>query len=160
MVVDPSPDRSDRSIQHLQIQQEQKKSGKCIISSSNNHNSPSFQKGLPVKEVSFFVVKKLQANLGYLYENMIAQTLASDGRELYYHTFLNESSSKHNYEIDFIFSDRKKIIPIEVKSSGYKKHSSLDAFSRKFSSRISRKILTHIKDYQNRTHTRNRDQIL
>ena len=45
---------------------------------------------------------KLQTNLGYLYENIIAQTLASNGHDLFYHTFTNEAS-KRNYEIDFIF---------------------------------------------------------
>ena len=43
----------------------------------------------------------LQANLGYLYENVIAQTLATNGHELYYHTFLN-AKTRHNYEIDFL----------------------------------------------------------
>ena len=90
---------------------------------------------------------KLQANLGYLYENMLAQTLAANGHELYYHTFLNEAS-RHNYEIDFLIADKRKISPIEVKSSGYKTHSSLDAFSEKYSSRISRKLLAYTKDYK------------
>lgn len=90
---------------------------------------------------------KLQTNLGYLYENMIAQTLASNGHELYYHTFLNEAS-RHNYEIDFLIADKRKISPIEVKSSGYKTHSSLDAFSEKYSARISRKLLAYTKDYK------------
>ena len=90
---------------------------------------------------------KLQTNLGYLYENMMAQTLVSRGHELYYHTFLNEAS-RHNYEIDFIIADKRKIAPIEVKSSGYKTHSSLDAFSEKYSSRISRKILAYTKEYK------------
>lgn len=50
---------------------------------------------------------KLQTNLGYLYENITAQTLAFNGHELYYHTFLNEAS-KHNYEIDFLITDKKR----------------------------------------------------
>ena len=90
---------------------------------------------------------KLQTNLGYLYENMLAQTLVSSGHELYYHTFPNEAS-KHNYEIDFLIADKRKISPIEVKSSGYKTHSSLDAFSEKYSSKISRKLLAYTKDYK------------
>ena len=44
---------------------------------------------------------KLGVNLGYLYENVVAQCLAANGNELYYHTIMNEKS-KHNYEIDFI----------------------------------------------------------
>ncbi|MCR5598058.1 MAG: AAA family ATPase [Lachnospiraceae bacterium] len=90
---------------------------------------------------------KLQANLGYLYENMVAQTLAANGHELYYHTFLNEAS-KHNYEIDFLISERNKMSPIEVKSSGYKTHPSIDAFGKKYSSRIQNRYLIYTKDYQ------------
>ena len=78
---------------------------------------------------------------------MVAQTLTTNGHELYYHTFLNEAS-KHNYEIDFLISDKNKMCPIEVKSSGYKSHSSIDAFSVKYSSKISKKILINTKDYQ------------
>ena len=90
---------------------------------------------------------KLQANLGYLYENMVAQILATNGHELYYHTFLNEKT-KHNYEIDFLISEKNKVSPIEGKSSGYQTHPSIDAFSKKFSSRIQREILVYTKDYQ------------
>lgn len=87
-----------------------------------------------------------QANLGYLYENVIAQTLATNGHELYYHTFLN-AKTRHNYEIDFLITEKNKICPIEVKSSGYKSHASIDAFSQKFSSKIIRKIMLYTKDY-------------
>ena len=89
---------------------------------------------------------KTRANLGYLYENIVAQTLKANGHELYYHTFLNEKT-RHNYEIDFLISNKNKISPIEVKSSGYRSHSSIDAFSLKFSERISNKILLYTKDY-------------
>ncbi|MBU5428925.1 AAA family ATPase [Kineothrix sp. MSJ-39] len=88
----------------------------------------------------------LQANLGYLYENVIAQTLATNGHELYYHTFLN-AKTRHNYEIVFLITEKNKICPIEVKSSGYKSHASIDAFSQKFSSKIIRKIMLYTKDY-------------
>ncbi len=88
---------------------------------------------------------KLPANLGYIFENIVAQTLATNGHQLYYHTFLNEKTN-HNYEIDFLIADKNKICPIEVKSSTYKTHPSLDAFSLKFSSRIKRKILLYTKD--------------
>ena len=42
---------------------------------------------------------KLPANLGYLYENIVAQTLTAEGNELFYYTFPNEAT-KHNYEIE------------------------------------------------------------
>ena len=90
---------------------------------------------------------KLSADLGYVYENIIAQTLKANGHELFYHTWPTESG-RHNYEIDFIISEGNKIIPIEVKSSGYRTHASLDAFQAKFSDRILRRYLIYTKDYR------------
>lgn len=88
---------------------------------------------------------KLPANLGYLYENAVAQSFASNGNNLYYYTFLNEKT-RHNYELDFLIARKNKICPIEVKSSGYKSHASLDAFAEKFSSRILQRYLIYTKD--------------
>lgn len=88
---------------------------------------------------------KLSADLGYVYENITAQMLKAVGHELYYYTFQTESG-KHNYEVDFLIADGDKISPIEVKSSGYKAHASLDAFCRKYSSRIKNKYLVYTKD--------------
>lgn len=89
---------------------------------------------------------KPSANLGYLYENTVAQILTANGDALFYHTFMNEST-RRNYEIDFILARKNKVCPIEVKSSGYKTHASLDAFSRKFSDRILDKYLIYTKDF-------------
>ena len=88
----------------------------------------------------------LSANLGYLYENVVAQILTANGNELFYHTFINPKS-RHNYEIDFLLTKKNKVCPIEVKSSGYKTHASLDAFCEKFSDRILWKYLVYTKDY-------------
>lgn len=88
---------------------------------------------------------KLSVNLGYVYENVVAQMLVANGHALYYYTFLNEKT-KHNYEIDFLLSKKNKICPIEVKSSGYNTHKSLDAFSEKYSDRILEKYLVYTKD--------------
>lgn len=88
---------------------------------------------------------KLGVNLGYVYENIVAQILSANRHALYYHTFLNENT-KHNYEIDFLLSKKNKICPIEVKSSGYNTHKSLDVFSEKYSDRILDKYLVYTKD--------------
>lgn len=88
---------------------------------------------------------KLSANLGYVYENIVAQVLTATGNKLFYHTWPSETSN-HNYEVDFILSRGTKIWPIEVKSSGYKSHKSLDEFCKKFSSRISDRYLIYTKD--------------
>ena len=87
---------------------------------------------------------KLSANLGYVYENLIAQMLRAAGNKLYYHTWPKDES--HNYEIDFLLSRGAKICPIEVKSSNHKSHVSLDEFCKKYSSRISNRYLLYTKD--------------
>lgn len=88
---------------------------------------------------------KLDTDLGYLYENIVAQMLYASGNKLFYYTF-PKNNSTHNYEIDFIITKKNKVCPIEVKSSGYKTHASIDAFSNKFSSKIGQKYLIYTKD--------------
>ena len=88
---------------------------------------------------------KLASDLGYVYENAIAQMLRAKGDKLYYHTWPTPSG-KHNYEIDFLLSRGFKLCPIEVKSSGYKAHVSMDEFCKKFSQHIGIKYLLYTKD--------------
>ncbi|MBQ8241739.1 MAG: ATP-binding protein [Bacteroides sp.] len=90
---------------------------------------------------------KLSTNLGYVYENMIAQMLVATGKKLFYHTIPYADGKKY-YEVDFVITDRHKISPIEVKSSGYKSHKSLDEFCLKFSERIMNKYVIYTKDYK------------
>ncbi len=87
---------------------------------------------------------KLDVNLGYVYENAVAQLLATAGNNLFYYTFPKDN--KHNYEIDFILSRGGKVWPIEVKSSSHKSHTSLDEFCRKFSERVGERFLLYTKD--------------
>ena len=88
---------------------------------------------------------KLVTDLGYVYETVVAQMLRARGEKLYYHTWPT-SSGKHNYEIDFLLSRGFKICPIEVKSSGYKTHKSMDEFCRKFSQHVGKRYLVYTKD--------------
>ena len=90
---------------------------------------------------------KMEANLGYVYENAVAQILVAKGNNLFYYTMGNNSSN-HLYEIDFLISTGNKICPIEVKSGNYRCHKSLDQFCDKFRSRIGNKYLVHTKDYK------------
>lgn len=88
---------------------------------------------------------KLSTNLGYVYENVIAQILRATGKKLYYHTIPHSDGKKH-YEVDFVIADGHKVSPVEVKSSGYKTHASLDEFCRKYSDRIQSKYIVYTKD--------------
>lgn len=90
---------------------------------------------------------KLSTNLGYVYENLIAQMLRATGKNLFYHTIPYAEGKKY-YEVDFIITDKHKISPIEVKSSGYKSHKSLDEFCTKYSDRIINKYVIYTKDYK------------
>lgn len=89
---------------------------------------------------------KLSANMGYVYENLVAQMLRALGDRLFYYTFPKDKT--HFYEIDFLLSRGNKLCPIEVKSSGYKTHASLDAFCQKYSDRIGQRYLIYTKDLQ------------
>ena len=87
---------------------------------------------------------KLDANLRYVYENAVAQALASSGNKLFYYTWLD--ANNHAYEVDFLLSRGPKLWPLEVKSAGYNTHKSLDEFCKKFSGRISNRFLVYTKD--------------
>lgn len=88
---------------------------------------------------------KLPSNLGYLYENLMAQMIVASGRELYYHTW-DKKDSTHYYEVDFLISEGSKINAFEIKSSGTGKHESITEFSRKFSKNVKNIYLMSQKD--------------
>lgn len=87
----------------------------------------------------------LPANLGYLYENLVAQLLSASGHELYYHTW-NKEGSHHYYEIDFLLPEGSKISAIEVKSSGTGQHASLTALHRRLGRHLGRRLVLSQKD--------------
>lgn len=90
----------------------------------------------------------LPADLGYLYENAVAQIIAGSDTDLYYHTWEKENST-HYYEVDFLLASQTKIVPIEVKSSGIGKHESITKFQKKYSKHVAQKILLSQKDIAN-----------
>lgn len=92
------------------------------------------------------LLDKLSADLGYVFENAVAQMLTASGYRLFYYTWPSEDG-KRRYEVDFLLSHGKKLYPIEVKSSSYKAHASLDFFRNKYSQRIDNSYLIYTKDY-------------
>lgn len=90
----------------------------------------------------------LRADLGYLYENAAAQMIAAAGKSLYFFTWRKDNST-HSYEIDFLISAGKKLIPLEIKSSTTNSHKSIEAFSEKYSSLVGRRVLFSQKDVSN-----------
>lgn len=92
---------------------------------------------------------KLGINQGMIIENVVAQMLKTTGHELYFHEFMykpNESEKEKKYEIDFITVKKKKICPIEVKSSNYKSHKSFDYLVKKYQLKMEDRYIVYTKD--------------
>ena len=84
---------------------------------------------------------------GFLFENVVAQELRANGHALKYNTFYNDNSNKA-YSIDFFLESNRKICPIEVKSSNYTAHKSLDEFCKKYHQYIDKKIVVYSKNFK------------
>ena len=91
----------------------------------------------------------LPADLGYMYENVVAQILVSKGRSLYYHTW-DKDNSTHYFEIDFLLAEDSKLTALEVKSSSVRNHKSIDAFKEKYGKKVGKRYLFSQKDLSNR----------
>ncbi|MDP8034108.1 AAA family ATPase [Pasteurella atlantica] len=89
---------------------------------------------------------KLNINEGMLMENIVAQILRTQGYRLFFYSRRDKENTKNNMEIDFLLSHNKKISAVEVKSSSYRKHSSLDKFNLKFNHKIEQSIILYQKD--------------
>ena len=89
---------------------------------------------------------KLGVNEGMIMENAVAQMLKSSGHRLYFYSRYDHNSRRNSIQIDFLITKNKKISPIEVKSSSYREHSSLDKFMKKFSSKLGNAYILYQKD--------------
>ena len=92
---------------------------------------------------------RLSLNEGMLHENLVAQTLASAGRSLYFYTHYSEEKHRNDIEVDFLLSNESKmnlrVVPVEVKSAKNYTTSSYDAFRARFGSRIGESVIVHPK---------------
>lgn len=89
---------------------------------------------------------KLGINEGMFMENVVSQMLVSEGHKLYFYSRVDRENRENTMEIDFLIKKNKKICPIEVKSSNYKSHASLDRFKKKFTKRIGDSYILYTKD--------------
>ena len=72
--------------------------------------------------------------------------LKSRGHKLYFYSRSDRENAENRMEIDFLISKKRKICPIEVKSSSYRNHISLDKFKSKFSSKTGEQYIIYTKD--------------
>ncbi len=89
---------------------------------------------------------KLDINEGMLMENIVSQMLRRNGHKLYFYSRRDNNVRENHMEIDFLITQKNKICPVEVKSSSYRRHSSLDKFRRKFSDKIGTSYILYTKD--------------
>ena len=94
---------------------------------------------------------KLSFNEGMIIENIVAQSLISSGRKLYFFSKYSDNNSKEVMEIDFLISkntitSKHNIIPIEVKSGDRYTYSSLNKLKEKYKDYIDKPIIIHTKD--------------
>lgn len=92
------------------------------------------------------LLNKLSINEGMILENIVSQTLTAFGHKLFFYSRTDGANREHHMEIDFLISNGKKICPIEVKSSSYVSHSSLDKFLMKFKNRYGQPYVLYTKD--------------
>ena len=89
---------------------------------------------------------KLGVNEGMIMENAVAQMLRSRGHRLYFYSRYDRDNRQDSMQIDFLITKNRKVSPIEVKSSSYREHSSLDKFRKKFSSKLGDAYILYQKD--------------
>lgn len=96
---------------------------------------------MPIEQSIYkqLILDKLGVNIGMVIENAVAQALTASGHELFFHRF-------DRYEIDFLLTSGEKLLPIEVKSSSYHSHKSLDNFQAKYSDRVKESYVIYGKD--------------
>ena len=91
----------------------------------------------------------LGINQGMILENMAAQMLRTSGHSLYFHEYLytpEGNITEKKYEVDFIIVKKKKICPIEVKSSNYTSHKSFDYLIKKYQLKMEERYIIYTKD--------------
>ena len=92
------------------------------------------------------LLDRLMVNEGMLMENVVAQMLRCSGHRLFFYSRVDTNNRVNMMEVDFLIAEGRKICPIEVKSSAYRVHSSLDKFRNRFSSKLGDPYVLYTKD--------------
>lgn len=126
---------------------------KCYMADTGLFLSLAFdeQGNMPAEVYERILHGKLEVNLGFVMENIIAQMLTAAGHKLYYYYHNSEEDAKDTMEIDFLISkptvtSRKNIVPVEVKSSTRYSLISLQKCLDKYGEYVSNPIVLHTND--------------
>lgn len=75
--------------------------------------------------------------------------LCATGKKLFFHEFYYQeegAAKEKKYEIDFLLVKKKKICSIEVKSSSYRTHKSMDHLVKKYQIKVQDQYIIYTKD--------------
>jgi Predicted ATPase (AAA+ superfamily) len=123
---------------------------KCYMADTGLLITQTFMNGSYLENELYKAIlfDRLSINEGMIMENIVSQMLRRNGHKLYFYSRNDKENSQNHMEVDFIITEKKKIAPIEVKSSNYISHSSIDKFRRKFSRHIGNAYILYAKDVQ------------
>jgi predicted AAA+ superfamily ATPase len=92
------------------------------------------------------LLDEISVNEGMLMENIVSQMLRASGHSLFFYSRSDTDNRENHMEIDFLIKRGRKICPVEVKSSAYRKHSSLNKFKDKYEKKLGDKYILYPKD--------------
>lgn len=106
---------------------------------------------MPVEVYERLLHDKLEANMGMVMENIVAQMLAAAGHKLFFFNHTDRDDASNDMEIDFLITkskitSRKNICPIEVKSSTRFTTTSLEKCINKFKQSIGEAYVLYTND--------------
>ncbi len=126
----------------------ERKTMKCYMGDTGLLISMAVDDGTVLEDDVFLSLleDKLHVSEGMFAENVVAQMLRANGHKLFFHSFYERDENNNRYEIDFLIRDRKRICPIEVKTSVASKHASLDRYMRRYSKTLGQAYVLCGKD--------------
>jgi predicted AAA+ superfamily ATPase len=89
----------------------------------------------------------LGINEGMFFENVVAQSLVARGRRLFFYSRSDPRDINNTMEVDFLIKNGIKVSPVEVKSSNYRSHVSLDRLMAKFPKELGTKYVVCTADF-------------
>ncbi len=133
-----------------------KESYKCYFADTGLLLSMAFDENEPAMAdiMRKLSLNKIEVNNGMLYENVVAQSLVSTGRKLYFYSSYSREADDR-MEIDFLIAKSRittshNISPIEVKSTTRYTFTSLNKYLRKYKEYINQSYVIHTADYSER----------
>ena len=122
---------------------------KCYLNDTGLLFSQTFSESDMMEEDIYksILFGKLNLNEGMFMENAVSQMLRTSGHKLYFYSRSDRENAEERMEIDFLIRKERRISPIEVKSSNYRSHRSLDKFKAKFDNKIGECFIIYTKDY-------------